>query len=115
MRHVVTYFTAALLPLAAGSAWAQAVQPAPGEIHQRFDNQQERINQGVASGQLTRAEAARDENHLRADEALRHEQRVRDGGGPLTAAQRAKDNHLLNNNSARIYNTKHNAETGVPR
>ena len=84
-------------------------------MHQRFDNQQERINQGVASGQLTRGEAARDENHLKADEALRHEQRLKDGGGPLTAAQRARDNHRLNTNSARIYDTKHNAETGVPR
>ncbi len=115
MRCLVMYSAVAFLPFAAGSVWAQAVQPAPGEIHQRFDNQQHRIDQGVASGQLTRAEAARDENHLKADEALRHEQRVKDGGGPLTAAQRARDNRRLNNNSARIYDTKHNAETGVPR
>lgn len=96
------------LPLAA------AAQPV-GEVQQRFDNQQQRINNGVATGALTRGEAARDEGHLRADEALRNRQRIRDDGRSLTAGQKARDNHLLNHNSARIYDTKHNGAVGLPR
>jgi hypothetical protein len=90
---------------------ALAQQAAPAE---RMGNQQARINQGVASGALTHHEAAVDEHHLRTDERIRANQKARDGGGPLTAAQRAKDEHRLNNNSARIYDTKHNGRVAPP-
>jgi hypothetical protein len=94
----------------AGPAMALAQQPPPAE---RMGHQQQRINQGVASGALTHHEAAVDEQHLRRDERLRARQKAADHGGPLTAGQRARDEHLLNNNSARIYNTKHNG-VGAP-
>jgi hypothetical protein len=107
-------YIVATMAACGASPLAALAQPA-GEVQQRFDNQQQRINNGVATGALTRGEAARDESHLRADEALRHRQRVRDDGRPLTAGQKARDNHLLNHNSARIYDTKHNGAVGVPR
>jgi len=99
---------AILALLAPGFAAAQSA-PAP-TVSQRFNNQQQRINQGVASGQLTHHEAVTDERHLKTDEAVRQRQRARDNGAPLTAQQRARDNHLLNNNSARIQQTKHNGK-----
>jgi len=87
----------------------------PGEVQQRVDTQQQRINQGVASGQLTHHEAAVDESHLRADERQRNAD-LRANGGHLTPAEKAHLNHNLNHNSARIYRTKHNGATqpGVP-
>ncbi len=103
------------LVLAAVFGARPACAQQPGEVQQRFNNQQRRINAGVASGQLTRGEAARDESHLRADESLRNRQLARNGGAPLTAGEKARDNRLLNHNSARVYDTKHNAVTGVPR
>jgi hypothetical protein len=95
--------------MAPGLALAQQAAPA-----ERMGHQQARINQGVASGELTHHEAAVDEHHLRTDERIRANQKARDGGGPLTAAQRARDEHRLNNNSARIYDTKHNGRVAPP-
>ena len=104
--------TIAALALAAPAA--VLAQQAPVVGHQ-MQTEQARINNGVASGQRTRHEAAVDEHHLRADERLRAEQRARDGGRPLSAAQRARDEQLLKNNSARIYDTKHNNMVAPPR
>ena len=92
-------------------ALAQAT-PTPAE---RMAHQQQRINQGIASGQLTHHEAVVDERHLRTDERIRAQQRAHNGGAPLTASQRARDQRLLNNNSARIYDTKHNARVAAPQ
>jgi len=79
----------------------------PGEVQQRIDNQQQRINQGVASGELTKGEAARDESHLAADQAARNRD-LAAHGGHLTPDERAHLNQRLNHNSARVYDTKHN-------
>lgn len=116
-----------LLVALAGPALAQAVPPAtppvapvppthqPGEVQQRFNNQQRRIDQGLASGQLTGHEAAVDERHLRYDERERNRD-LRANGGHLTPGERGQLNRQLNHNSRRIYNTKHNGATqpGVP-
>ncbi|MEJ0049414.1 MAG: hypothetical protein WDN04_27415 [Rhodospirillales bacterium] len=94
---------AALAALAlSGTAAAQA-----GEVQQRLDNQQQRIDQGIASGQLTRGEAARDETHLAADQAARNRD-LAEHGGHLTRAEKVRLNQRLNHNSARVYDTKHN-------
>jgi hypothetical protein len=99
----------AIAVLAPGLALAQE---APAE---RMNRQQARINQGAASGALTHHEAAVDEHHLRTDERIRAQQRAHDHGAPLTAAQRSRDERLLNNNSARVYDTKHNGRTAPPQ
>jgi len=96
--------------IAPGLAVAQQEPPA-----ERMGNQQQRINQGVASGQLTHHEAVVDERHLHTDERIRAQQRAHNGGAPLTAAQRSRDERLLNNNSARIYDTKHNGRVAPPQ
>jgi hypothetical protein len=76
-------------------------------INQRKDNQQERIGQGVQSGQLTAGET----RNLEGKEAgLNHEEhamRAADNGH-LTAGDRAVINHQQNRMSQNIYADKHN-------
>jgi hypothetical protein len=93
----VAVLATAALPLAASA----------GEVQNRFNAQQHRINRGVADGQLTRGEYGRDESHLRRDERERNADLRRDGGH-LTAGQRNRLNRQLNRNSNSIYFTKHN-------
>ena len=77
-------------------------------INQRKDNQQDRIGQGVQSGQLTAGETS----HLEHQEsAINHEEksmRAQDNGH-LTAADKKLINHQRNQESKRIYRDKHNA------
>jgi len=81
---------------------------ADSPIQQRKDNQQARIAQGVASGQLTAGEAARLEGK---EAALNHEERaMRQGnGGKLTPGDRAVIDKQQNKLSGSIYRLKHNA------
>lgn len=81
-------------------------QAAP--IDNRLHNETARINQGVASGQLTPREAARLRAHKR---HIRHEvnrMRMRNGG-TLTPRQRARIRRQENRLSHHIYRHKHNA------
>ena len=86
-----------------------AVQPpAKGEINERKKNQQDRIAQGVKSGELTAGETARLES--REAGINRQEARMRAAdNGHLTAADRAKINREQNAASRAIYRDKHNA------
>jgi len=84
--------------------------PKPGEVAQRKDNQQDRIANGVKSGQLTAGETANLETkeaaingETRADRAA--------NGGKLTAAEKQQVNKQQNHLSKQIYNDKHNANT----
>jgi hypothetical protein len=73
----------------------------------RAERQQDRIQQGVRSGQLTFSEFRRDEARLHAI----HQQRMaylRRNDGHLTAGERARLQRELNRNSQRIWFTKHN-------
>jgi hypothetical protein len=77
------------------------------EVGKRAENQQDRIGQGIKSGQLTAGEAA----HLENNEAkINHE--VRNdraaNGGKLTPQERAKVNRQQNRQSRQIYRDKHN-------
>lgn len=92
---------------------AQPAAAQPGEVQGRANNQQNRIDQGVASGQLSAGEAARDQAHLNNIEAAKARDKAMHGGH-LTPAEHARLNQRLNNNSARVYDTKHNAVT-APR
>jgi len=103
---------AALLALAVSPVFAQQSTtgtPDPS-IAQRKDNQQERIANGVQSGQLTAGETKR----LETSEASlnREESNMRTADdGHLTAADRAKLTNQQNRLSNRIYDDKHNANT----
>jgi hypothetical protein len=79
-------------------------------VGQRRENQQDRIAQGVKSGQLTAGETAKLENQqkginqqVRADRAA--------NGGKLTPGEKSQVNKEQNAASKNIYNKKHNART----
>ena len=78
----------------------------PG-VNQRQHNQQERIAQGVRSGQLTKSEA----KVLRAEHrAIRREERAYKADGTLTRDERKDLHQDLNVAGRSIYNEKHDAE-----
>jgi hypothetical protein len=82
----------------------------PGEIGQREENQQDRIAQGVRSGQLTAGETAKLENQQQGV----HREAAADrqaNGGKLTGADRRAINQSQNRASRNIYNKKHNGRT----
>ncbi|HEV3218823.1 MAG TPA: hypothetical protein VGZ48_03585 [Candidatus Acidoferrales bacterium] len=84
--------------------------PPPGTIGDRKENQQDRIAQGVKSGQLTAGETANLETK---EAALNKEVRTdrKDDGGTLTQQQRNQINRQQNHLSNQIYQDKHNAST----
>ena len=103
---------AALLALSVPAAFAQSststADPKPGEIQQRKENQQDRIAQGVQSGQLTAGET----KNLETKEArLNKEERTMraEDNGHLTAADRARLNRQQNRLSNQIHADKTNA------
>ena len=124
MKAKISLLTLALGGLLAGSAVAQNSAPSntsgagPGvydpnhprvnQINSREQNQQNRIANGLKSGQLTPGEAAhleRRENGL-----VRNEKRdMAKDGGHLTKVQQARLNRRANRVSKAIYRDKHNA------
>jgi hypothetical protein len=81
-----------------------------GEIGQRRENQQDRIAQGIKSGQLTAGETARLENQ---QQGINRERRAdrQANGGHLTGADRRAINQSQNRASRNIYYKKHNGRT----
>ena len=97
------------------SSPAPAAQPATAQkpdpsIAQRKENQQDRIANGVKSGQLTAGETAKLETKEAAINGETKADRAANGG-KLTAAEKAKVNGQQNNLSKQIYKDKHNANT----
>jgi hypothetical protein len=93
-----------------GSQSDSSGQKPDPSIHQRKQNQQNRIANGVKSGQLTAGETANLENkeaaingETRADRAA--------NGGKLTASEKSQINRQQNHLSNQIYQDKHNANT----
>jgi hypothetical protein len=80
--------------------------PRENEVNQRLDNQQARINQGLANGTMTAKQAARDEQHD-ANIARREAADEAKHGGHITRAEQARLNKSENKNSRRIYRQKH--------
>jgi hypothetical protein len=89
-------------------AMAQDVpdHPRVNEVNQRLDNQQARINQGLANGTMTGKQAARDEAHD-ANIAKRESVDEAKHGGHLTKGEQNRLNRSENKNSRRIYRQKH--------
>jgi hypothetical protein len=85
------------------SASAQASPQDPG-VDARQHHQQQRIAQGVRSGELTAAETRRLEREKR---HIRREERRYMADGQLSRAERADLQHDLNRSSRHIYNEKH--------
>ncbi len=79
----------------------------------REANQDQRISNGLRSGQMTSGEAARaDRTQSRIDQQV-HNDRV-ENGGKLTGAERQQINGEQNAASRQIYNEKHNGNTVKP-
>lgn len=87
---------------------AQTAHYGNNEVGQRRENQQDRIAQGIRSGQLTAGESARLE---RQQQSINHEDASMRAanGGRLTGADKAALNQRQNNASRNIYAKKHNA------
>jgi hypothetical protein len=90
------------------AALAQEVpdHPRVNEVNQRLDNQQARINQGLANGSMTGKQAARDEAHD-ANIAKRESVDEAKHNGHLTKGEQNRLNRSENRNSRRIYRQKH--------
>lgn len=77
------------------------------EVGQRAENQQDRIGQGIKSGQLTAGEAAHLENNeAKINMEVRNDRAA--NGGKLTPQERAQVNRQQNKTSRQIYHDKHN-------
>jgi hypothetical protein len=91
------------------STTAPATKPDPS-IAQRKENQQDRIANGVKSGQLTPGETSKLETKEAAINGETKADRAANGG-KLTAAEKAKINKQQNGVSKQIYKDKHNSNT----
>jgi hypothetical protein len=80
--------------------------PRENEVNQRLDNQQARIDQGLANGTMSGKQAARDEKH---DENIAQREAVDESkhNGHLTKGEQNRLNKSENKNSRRIYRQKH--------
>ncbi|MBL0252486.1 MAG: hypothetical protein IPQ12_07820 [Polaromonas sp.] len=89
-----------------GIAFAQTATPV---VDQKAANQQQRINQGVASGELTRGEAVRLQK--RQNRLVTNTQRAKADGGDRAS----RLNRQADRNSKKIHNKKHNRRDTNPR
>lgn len=86
---------------------AAATHYGPGEVGQREHSQQDRIAQGVKSGQLTPGESARLERQQQSINREKNGMRAANGG-KLTARDKTALNHRQNRASGNVYAKKHN-------
>ncbi len=97
------------------SNWAsenhgQPSHPAMNRVNQREMNQQNRIANGVRSGQMTPRETANVENReANINREVRNDRQA--NGGKLTSQERQQVNHQQNQASKKIYQDKHNDKT----
>jgi hypothetical protein len=89
---------------------ANTAQYGNNKVGQRRENQQDRIAQGVKSGQLTAGETAKLENQQRGINQQVKADRAANGG-KLTTGEKQQINKEQNAASKNIYNKKHNAKT----
>jgi len=99
---------AAAVRLAGAAALVVGLEAAgwANEIGERRENQQDRIAQGVKSGQLTAGETARLEHReARLNREIRTDRQA--NGGRLTRQERRQVNRQQNRLSRQIYRDKH--------
>jgi hypothetical protein len=96
------------------AAFAQAATVVPGhprvnEVDQRLTNQQNRINAGVADGQVSEKQAAHDATRD-AKIATQASKDEAANGGHLTKGEQHRLNRRLNHNSGKIYKQRHDGK-----
>jgi hypothetical protein len=112
MTKTLTIVAGAVLAFATLAASAQTPVAAPGTntpgIDQRQANQEQRIDKGIASGQLTKRETRR----LEKEQAVinRAEDKAK-ADGTVTAQERRRLKKAQNHASRDIYRQKHDAQT----
>lgn len=89
-----------------GMAQTVPDHPRVNEVNERLDNQQARINQGLANGTMNGKQAARDEAHD-ANIAKRESVDEAKHNDHLTTGEQRRLNRSENKNSGRIYRQKH--------
>jgi hypothetical protein len=103
-----TLFVSAVVLILSGSLSKVSAQTATPVATERQVNQQERIQQGAASGSLTPRETRR----LEARQAkVAHDKREAKADGVVTPAEKRKLNREQNRNSRAIRRQKHDAQT----
>jgi hypothetical protein len=113
MTSIKNFAMAAVLLASSVGAFAQAASaPAatPG-IDKRQANQEKRIDQGIASGELNKREARRLERQQNAID--RAENRAK-ADGTVTKAERARLHQAQNETSKRIHRQKHDGQQAKP-
>jgi lactam utilization protein B len=109
LMNTLRKITALGLFVVAGTAFAQTADPV---VNQRQDNQKERIQQGAASGSLSKKEAKR----VRAEQrAIATEEKAYKADGKLTKAERKDLTRDQNQASRDIYRQKHDAQVRPPK
>jgi hypothetical protein len=109
--NLTRFVLAATLILSPMAVFAQApatTTPAP-TINQRKENQQDRIAQGVKSGQLTAGETSHIEHQEAGINKEEKGMRAQDNGH-LTKQDKKTINQQQNQESKRIHRDKHNAK-----
>ena len=101
-------FTAAALSLASAAVFAQAATPG---IDQRQANQEQRVDLGVASGQLNKRETRRLD---REQGAINRAENKAKADGTVTTAERKRLHHMQNKASKDIHQQKHDAQVRKP-
>lgn len=104
-------FAIASLGLYAQTASAQTAAPVTPHVDQREANQQQRITQGVGSGELTQKEAYKLEKEQAAIDKT--EARAK-ADGKVTRAERKRLHRMQDAASRDIHKQKHDAQTAKP-
>jgi hypothetical protein len=86
---------------------SHTLQTGNTEIGNREQQQQQRIAQGVRSGQITAGEASKMESQQQAVQRQIHSDKAANGG-KLTQSEKQQVNQMQNRGSKEIYNKKHN-------
>src|SRR4029450_13745384 len=94
--------------LVGGSAYAQSMY----SIDQRQDSQQDRIERGIRSGQITRSEAYRLEQGERAIDRAQGRARA---DGVVTSQERARIDRMVDREGREIYRQSHDSQQSWDR
>jgi hypothetical protein len=107
MRKIVSFLVTAVFVLGASTV----SMAGPHGINAREHREQQRINQGIRSGELTRREARRLEAGLA---RIRIDERYARADGNVTPRERARLERELNRESRGIFRQKHDGQDRNP-
>lgn len=114
MNHFKSIVAGAAIALSSITSFAQTSAPVPApstpKVDAREAKQEARIQQGVASGQLT----AKETDRLEKEQAAIHRVETKaKADGTVTRGERKHLNHMQNKASNDIHHQKHNAQKAV--